>query len=265
MSVLSDLDRFYANFNGEKFSIGKSMQGRDLLCFKVSKTLKPVIIVQASIHAREFVTAYLTFKLIKDFSKNGRVGTVYFIPVMNPDGVNICQTVNPLYKANARGVDLNVNFDARWGKGEKNVWCSGLENFVGDYPFSELETMSLRDFTYKIKPDMTISYHSKGEEIYYEFFQSEKNRNRDRIFAELVAKITGYAIKSTPFSAGGYKDWCIEKLGIPALTIEVGNDSLVHPLGKRQACVIFQKHKGVISALTEKISEYQIQIHEECH
>ena len=256
MNVLELNKRRYKRFKGKKLVIGLSHFSKPILCYCIEKSGYPKIIVQASIHAREYITAYLTLKLIKDFEKKGRCGSVYFIPIVNPDGVKMALKESPLYKANGRKVDLNVNFDARWGKGEKNVWCSGLENFVGDYPFSELETMALRDFTYKIKPDMTISYHSKGEEIYYEFFQTEKNRNRDRIFAELVAKITGYTIKNTPFSAGGYKDWCIEKLGIPALTIEVGEDSLVHPLGKRQACAIFQKHKGVISALTEKISEY---------
>jgi len=254
MSVLKDLENFYKNFKGEKFSIGKSFQGREIFCFKVEKTPSPTIIVQSAIHAREFITTYLTFKLIEDFALNGKVGRVYFIPAVNPDGINICQKYNPLYKANARGVDLNVNFNARWGTGKTNVKVCGYENYIGKAPFSELETCALRDFTLKIKPDMTVSYHSKGEEIYYEFYQSRKDKVRDKEYAKIVSKITGYTIKSTPNSAGGYKDWCIEKLKIPALTIEVGEDQLSHPIGKRHQNKIFDENKGVINALTEKLS-----------
>ena len=181
---------------------------------------------------------------------------------MNPDGVNICEKVDPLYKANARGVDLNVNFDARWGRGKSNVRFAGKENFIGEYAFSEPETVALRDFTLKIKPDMTLSYHSKGEEIYFEFFQNPSCMQRDRIYAELVSEITGYQIKSTPFSAGGYKDWCIEKLNIPSLTIEVGSDALSHPIDKCHVEEIFAKNRGVICSLTEKIYERQYQVYE---
>ena len=34
-------------------------------------------------------------------------------------------------------------------------------------------------------------------------------------------------------SAGGYKDWCIQKLKIPALTIEIGKDELTHPVSEK--------------------------------
>ena len=58
-----------------------------------------------------------------------------------------------------------------------------------------------------------------------------------------MAKVTGYAIKSAPNSAGGYKDWCIEKLKIPALTIEVGNDDLTHPIGEEHLVEIYKQNK----------------------
>ena len=257
MSVLKDLEDYYNLFCGDKFSIGKSLNGRDLFCFKVFKSCRPILIVQSAIHAREYVTTYLNLKLMEDFIDCGKVGTVYFLPLMNPDGVNICEKVDPLYKANARGVDLNVNFDARWGRGKSNVRFAGKENFIGEYAFSEPETVALRDFTLKIKPDMTLSYHSKGEEIYFEFFQNLNALKRDRIYAELVSEITGYQIKSTPFSAGGYKDWCIEKLNIPSLTIDVGSDTLFHPIEKCHVEEIFAKNRGVICSLTEKIYERQ--------
>ena len=49
---------------------------------------------------------------------------------------------------------------------------------------------------------MTLSYHSKGEEIYYEFFQSKEKKKSHFQMAKLVSDITGYSIKSTPDSCG---------------------------------------------------------------
>ncbi len=245
MSVLCELEDFYLNFKGEKFIIGRSALNRPIYCIKVKKTNCPLVIVQYAIHAREYITTYLALKQITDFIENGKKGCVYFLPALNPDGIFISLTSKPLYKANARGVDLNVNFDARWGTGQSNVKIKGDENFIGEYPFSEPETLALRDFTLKIKPNATISYHSKGEEIYYD--------DKHLSLAKKLASVTGYQIKKTPNSAGGYKDWCVEKLKIPAFTIEVGRDELVHPLKISDLDEIYNKNKGVITALTENI------------
>lgn len=255
MDIFKYLDRFYNNFNGQKGIIGKSVNGLPIYYFKVQKSNYPKLIIQASIHAREYITTYLTLKLIKDFNANGNVGTVYFVPMLNPDGVKICLKENPLYKANARGVDLNVNFDARYGSGEKNVFSKASENYVGEHAFSEPESIAIRDFTLGVLPDATVSYHSKGQEIYYEFFQGAEDLLRDFNLAKRVAKVTGYLIKSTPNSAGGYKDWCIEKLKIPALTIEVGNDDLSHPIGKEHLLEIYKQNKKVIKVVIDYLTE----------
>ncbi len=251
MDVFQELNHFYNGFNGEKGSIGKSFLGEDIKFFAVEKSQSPKIIFQYAIHAREYITTYLALKQIEDFIENGSKGTVYFIPMLNPDGVKISLYLNPLWKANARGVDLNVNFDAKWGSGERNIQTEGSENYIGERPFSEYETSALRDFTLQINPDMTVSYHSKGEEIYWQFFQDGKTLDRDLKIAKAVSNQTGYQLKPTPNSAGGYKDWCIEKLKIPALTIEVGADELSHPINKANLPQIYDRNKGVVTLLTE--------------
>ena len=249
MSIFNIVKNFYDNFKGEKLVIGNSVKNKPIYAFSVVKTKKPVILIQGAIHAREFVTAKLCLDLAKDFNDNGEKGTVWFVPMVNPDGVEIALKENPLYKANANGVDLNVNFPAKWGKGKSNVFTAGSENFVGKFPLSEPESKALYDFTLKIKPDMSISYHTKGEEIYWEFFQDKKRRIRDERLAKIVSYYTGYPLISIKGSAGGYKDWCIKELKIPALTIEVGEDNLMHPIGLNHSKSIFRKNKKVLSAL----------------
>ncbi len=249
MNVFDIVKNFYDNYNGEKQIIGKSVKNNPIYAFSVVKTEKPTILIQGAIHAREFVTAKLCVDLAKDFIKNGKKGSIYFVPMVNPDGVEIALKDNPLYKANANGVDLNVNFPAKWGKGKSNVFFSGSENFVGAYPLCEPESRALFDFTLKVKPDMSISYHTKGEEIYWEFFQTKKRRLRDEKLAKIVSSLTGYPLISIKGSAGGYKDWCIQDLKIPALTIEVGDDNLSHPIGLKHCKSIFNKNKKVLYAL----------------
>ena len=71
--------------------------------------------------------------------------------------------------------------------------------------------------------------------------------------AKEVSFVTGYPLVTATSSAGGYKDWCIEKLEIPSLTIEVGGDELSHPIGKEHLDKIYEKNKKVPYAVTESV------------
>lgn len=251
MDVLQEVNEFYDNFTEEKRVLGNSYEGRRICALRVKKSQSPKIIFTYAVHGREYITSYLALKQAEAFCRDGRRGDVWFLPVVNPDGVYLSLYGNPLNKANARQVDLNVNFDADWGKGVRNVFFPAAENFVGSKPFSERESSIIRDFTLEIKPDLTVSYHSKGEEIYFKYKQDATRLIRDEAVAKIVADTTGYAIKDAYGSCGGYKDWCIDALKIPAITIEVGCDKLLHPLTKENLSEIYDKNKDVVFRLTE--------------
>ncbi len=253
MDVCDKLYDFYQKFKGEKGIIGQTLLNRPIFYFNVKKTDKPIIIAQYGIHAREYITTLLALKHIEEFKNNHIKGNVFFIPAVNVDGIKIAQRLLPQYKANARGVDLNVNFPAKFGCGEKNQKQKGCENFIGKFAFSEPETRALKNFTELIRPNITLSFHSKGEEIYYEFFQEQKQKEKHFKIASAVSKCTGYKIKSTPNSSGGYKDWCITKLKIPSLTIEVGDDTLAHPLKEECLEEIFNKTKDVLKVVINSL------------
>ena len=236
--------------------IGESYLKRDILAFSPRyKPYKDNVIITSSIHAREYITCDLLIKIMELIKFNYEIieyipVNMYFIPMLNPDGVELCingiQSVVDktyreflleinnnsedfsLWKANARGVDLNNNFNVDWDKFKKTKLPSS-QGYIGLYPESEKETKTLINFTKKISPFLTVNYHCKGEEIYYQYFQ--KTIKRDKKIAQLFSNSTGYKIKNVQkFSSGGYKDWCIKNLKIPSLTIEVGNDNLSHPL-----------------------------------
>ncbi len=150
------------------------------------------------------------------------------------------------WKASATCVDLNVNFDANWGKGKQNIFELSGQNYVGKFAESEPETKALANFVKILKPAFTISYHSKGEVIFFQFGQRGKRLLRDRKIANEISKTTGYLIRKARGSVGGFKDYCIQKLGIPSVTIEIGAEELSHPIGKENLVEIFEQNKFVI-------------------
>ena len=246
--------------------VGTSEMGQRIPYIFVGKKTGNYMIVQGAIHAREHLTALLVVNLAKHLVKNSDLmlnGGIYFVPMVNPDGVRLCQqgvgwvtnkqrksnllTINggsdfSLWKANIDGVDLNVNFDARWGEGAQNGYFKSSQNYVGKSPFSAAESRALAEFTERIKPLVTLSYHLKGEEIYWEFGQTSHRRYRDKRYAEMISKYTGYKLVEPRGSVGGYKDWCVEKLKIPAYTIEVGSDEFEHPFPYDQLKTILEQN-----------------------
>lgn len=252
MDVISEVYSFYQSYKGEKGYIGVTENKRLIPYLRVG-TGKKVVLFQYAIHAREYITSYLAIEQIKHLLKNPPDASFYFVPMVNVDGVDIVLKGKPNYKANANGVDLNVNFDARWGSGVSNKRVKGESDYIGEYPFSESESRALRDFTYLLRPIATVSYHSKGREIYWYFHQKETHR--DMAIAKALAKVTGYAVKNPQGSAGGYKDWCIEKLHVPSFTIEVGDDYLVHPIEKKHLDKIVKENLEVPMALLNELEK----------
>lgn len=268
----------------ELFNAGKSVLGKNILATHLGSYDGVQILIQGAIHAREYITTLLMIEQVRYLNATGGIqsGGIYFVFMTNPDGVELvldgpsgvpCEITKEYltlanggtdfsqYKANINLVDLNTNFDADWGLGAQNVRCPGPEDFIGFYPNSEREVLSLIDFTRRVRPSLTISYHSKGEVIYYAFVdESEEDIARDREIGEQLSALTGYPLIPTENSAGGYKDWCIRTLQIPAYTIEVGDESLPHPIGEENLPEIFEQNKDVPLTALNLAIQYQSQI-----
>ena len=265
----------------EIFNAGKSVLGKNILATHVGSFSGPQVLIQAGIHAREFITTLLTIELARNLHNTETIkdGGIYFIFLANPDGVEIvldgltnipCEiTKNYLtlgnnnstdfsqFKANVNLVDLNTNFNANWGEGSLNTTCPNSENFIGFYPESEREVKSLIDFTLKTKPLITLSYHSKGNIIYWGFEnQTEEQTNRDYSIGMKISEITGYPLIFTENSTGGYKDWCIKNLTIPAYTIEVGDENLNHPISEEYLPEIYLRNKDIPLTTLNLAKEY---------
>lgn len=253
--------------------IGETYFKRKIMAVEIIKNNNnPTAILNASIHAREFITSDLVCKMIDDCLFDSIENfNVSIIIMANPDGVELVKNgiksapenernnllkINHfsnnflMWKANGRGVDLNNNFDAYFGT-NKNNYTFSPHGFCGYFAESEVESKAIANYTRLKQPFFTVSYHSKGEEIYYNFFQDKIRLERDKIIAEKFSSSTGYIIKNPEkTSSGGYKDYCVQALKIPSITIEVGNDNLTHPISEIYLDEIYEKNKNIAKDLS---------------
>ncbi len=237
MGIVETVDSTLCKSGADILEIGKSLFGQPIKAAHVGSYLGKQIIITAAIHARECYTSLVVLKQLVSFDRSIKRGGAYLVPLVNPDGAAFFESgetfgsaflknyteVRNEWKANGRGVDLNCNFDANWGTGKFNKTVAGASDYIGEAAFSEPESAALMRFTVEVAPSFTLSYHCMGGELYWEFFQKPgKTRERDERIARLIADRIGVKkVDGDLCSAGGYKDFCVQRLGIPAVTVEL--------------------------------------------
>lgn len=265
-------------------SIGKSELGRDLTLLKVGDpNAEKQVIIHASIHAREHITTWMVMAMVEYWLSQNMAGCedtlFHIIPMLNPDGVHLAQTgvytdtqlqiyqndkakgntgsgkwvYAAAWKANGLGVDLNRNFDAAWKTTSSRKGPSS-ERYKGEAPNSAAETAALANYTLALMPDATISYHSTGSIIYYEYGNKKGVNAASKSLGQSVLAVTGYPlIGQGGLDAGGYKDWCMDVLEIPSLTLEIGVNGA--PVPEREIHSVFVRNLRVLPAIARWVRD----------
>lgn len=200
--------------------IGVSVHGRGIYATYFGSGSKKVVFF-ASMHGSEANTKTTLNKLIYDLENNrNRIPTnktIIVIPTVNPDGIA------KRTRFNAHGVDLNRNFDS-------STWTSGtyfLKNYYplggGSAPFSEPESVVIKNLIYRENPYLTISYHSAAGYVI------PTNTSRGIELGVIYSQLSGY--RYTPpgtegsFSydiTGTFEEWAGEH-GYNGLVIELSS------------------------------------------
>jgi len=235
--------------------IGKSVEGRPIYAIRLGNGKKEVLF-DASLHAREHMSTNVVMEMLDTYgfhylNKTKYAGfnvrstldavSIWFVPMMNPDGVTLVQSgakavkngalatrINgssnfARWKANVRGVDLNDNFDANWNKVKSSTKKPAFQGYGGPRAFSEPESVALRDFVRKHSFKTYISYHSSGQVVYWFQWQKGAQAARDITLARRITSLTGYSIVPPMYlpGSGSSADWFIHEKKMPGLTIEI--------------------------------------------
>ena len=251
-------------------NIGKSIFGRSIPLLSIGNGKKNVIYIGAH-HGTEWITSALLIKFVEDFCEEYKSGThifdisakvlfetrkIHIVPMLNPDGVeysihgigenNILKhrliKMNNQnadfthWQANARGVDLNHNYNAGFEEYKiveknMNINCGSPTKYSGEYSESEPETRALCNFVRLEKPELAIALHTQGEEIYYT--SGEKTCATSLPIVKTLSRLTGYKISFPSGTAkyGGFTDWFIEEFDKPSFTFECGLGENPLPFG----------------------------------
>lgn len=247
-------------------SVGKSLCGRELRALQLGPS-KNSVLFAAAFHGMEWLTSLLVLVFTKRISEAffnnstlygidvksalSRRGLVV-VPCVNPDGVEIslngAQTAGSYaslvdeilrggdasrWQANARGVDLNHNFNANWAalhklEEERGITAPAPTRYGGPFPESEPETKAIVNLCEDVSFRHAVAFHSQGEEIYWHF--GKNTPPHAETMGQTMANLSGYKLAEPEGLAvgGGFKDWFIERFSRPGFTVEIGKG--INPL-----------------------------------
>ncbi len=245
------------------------------------------VLYTAAHHANEWITALVLLKFAEDyaaaiaadgeiFGKNARSlaaqTTLYMVPLVNPDGVDLVTGEIPEdseqyrqarrlaenyptipfpdgWKSNLLGVDLNLQYPAGWLQAREIKFSQGFtrpgpRDYVGRAPLEQIEARALAEYTQTIDPALVLAYHTQGGEIYWQFEDIFIPGARE--LGEEFARLSGYTLADTPYNSSfaGYKDWFIKYFRRPGYTIEAGRGE--NPLPVSQFDEIYQDNLGIL-------------------
>ena len=175
---------------------------------------------------------------------------VYLVPLVDPDGADlVAGTIAPDsaeyraaeaiaaahpelpfpsgWKANLAGVDLNLNYPARWSLAQKLKAAHGFSapaprDFPGRKPLDQPETAALAAYTSCIRPDLMLALHTQGRVIYPG--PEAAAPEGSEALAQALAAASGYEVEDVPAESAnaGFKDWFLQRFRRPAFTVECG-------------------------------------------
>jgi len=239
-------------------SIGKTVEGRDLLAIHLNSSLadlnsghssKPGVIFLGEHHAREHLSAEVPLMLAQYLMEHQReqkigalLGTrdIWIIPCVNPDGAEFDiqggkyhswrknRSVNS--GTSNLGVDLNRNYGYFWGTGGSSTETSS-DVYMGPSAFSEPETQAVRDFINDhLNLKVLLSYHTYSELILYPWGHTydsiDQKRDHDTFekMAETMSHWNHYQPEQASalyIASGDTTDWAYGTLGIFSFTFEL--------------------------------------------
>jgi len=262
VAKLDSLHDEYPELVSEKISVSESREGNQLWAVKISDNVdidedEPEILYDFAIHAREVITfevaIYYMEWLLDNYGANPLATYIvnerelWFIPVMNPDGVLKNEESNPdgggMWRKNTRdnnensvfdydydGVDMNRNFGYMWGTGGSSP-DPASDTYMGPDSFSEPELQGFRDFVISREFITYMNFHSYSNLYLFPWGYTEEHCDDHSFFmlytdwmSALNGYVNGNAYETIYQVSGGTFDWIYGVLGVFGISPEVGGE-----------------------------------------
>ncbi len=239
-------------------SIGSSVEGRDLTLIMMGSGERKLLLVGAH-HAREYISSTYLMNTIDKYVYAAASGedfggydiadlltkvSVYIVPMINPDGVNLVingvdsvvdlEAVMSMlmvksdyaeWKANINGVDLNRQYPCFWEEKASDINEPGSELFKGYSSASEPEVIAMMALCESNEFAIAVSFHTKGEIIYWADSGSVGNIPSAQRVADAVAEVSGYKkvspSKEPSVYGAGFENWFRQEYSRGGLLVEL--------------------------------------------
>ena len=222
--------------------VGRSVRGEPLIAVQLgAATSKPRMrtsAIVAGLHPNEWIGIETCMAMLERLcSANLTDRSIIAFPIANPDGVlrvehNLRAGKRRFVRHNARGVDLNRNFDSHWGHNNLLARCVPWVFKSGSHPASEPEVLSIARALGRRRVDRALSLHSFGGAVLYPSAHSlwpipdaDEHRRWARRIADRASSKTYRALQTSWFSfgltTGGLEiDWFHQRHGALSLLVE---------------------------------------------
>ena len=251
--------------------IGYSHDEREIRMIKLGLG-DEVLFCTAGVHGRESINPIILLKMVEEYAEAYtdevmlagydvfallQKYSIFFIPVVNPDGYCIAlegvQVIrNPKlrqalrirridyknWKCNARGIDINRNFPCK----------SYIKRFYDEEPASERETQALIHVFQTYPSVGYVDFHSRGKMIYYYRSAMPGVYNRQNYYlARRLQEVSNYRLGqreeefSSAYSGGNSVHYYSEAIGGPAITVETVEEDANFPLKEEYQTDTYQE------------------------
>jgi len=238
--------------------LGQTWEGRDILALRLTdnpgtdETGEPDVLIMGGHHANELpsveVPMYIMEFLVGNYSTNSTVRRlvdstdIWFVPLLNPDGREYALEVDGTWRKNRRpidldgdgspegyGVDLNRNYGHLWGQLPGTSHDLNDRDYCGPAAFSENETTAIKNLAMEQWFDVSLSYHTYGQVIYYPWNNNIDVTSPKGSVLEAIASEMGERNGYTPVNGvdaypttGDSDDWLYANTSCLPFTIELG-------------------------------------------
>ena len=222
-------------------SIGKSVQGRDIVAYTFGTGSDEILFVGGIHGGYEWNTSLVAYELMDYLQSNPTAipanEKVVVIPTLNPDGlakvtgsagrftaadVNPSASVQVAGRFNANTVDLNRNFACDWKA--SGVWQSKTVS-GGTAAFSEPESLAMKNFVAANPPAAAVVWYSAAGGVYASNCDGAAVSPATDALTKLFAGASGYPSyeKFDSYALSGDMVNWLASMNIPAISVLLTN------------------------------------------